>query len=562
MTKKSKIKVALFIGIPFLGIGIFILWFNIATRITPPIIENRSALEWKRKQTGDNFFSIGKNKLQKSESGLWEMYVEGNGFERGAAFGKLTKELIYEQEKAFIDQIKILVPNESYLKSLKYLLAFFNRGMDNYIPEEYLNEIYGISFSHPDTFDFVGEKYNRVLNYHAAHDIGHAMRQYMLVGCTSFSVNGNLSEDSSMIIGRNFDFYVGDDFAKNKIVAFFNPDSGHKFMTITWPGFIGAVSGMNEHGLTVTLNAAASAPPTSTKTPIALLAREILQYASTIDEAYAIAQQRETFVSETIMIGSAKDNKTALIEKSPKKTALFYSETEKTICSNHYQSAAFAEDNMNLENIRTSDSPYRFQRTEELIFLSEKLNPKKTAAILRNQKGTGETELGYGNQKSINQLIAHHSVIFKPSERKVWVSSSPYQLGEFICYDLRKIFAEFPELTEKTRISTDEENIPADPFLHASAYRGYEHFRKLKNYIQWFTAHAEFELPEHVLTAFEGSNPKFYHTHEVLGNYHKAHKNYQVAKRYYNNALALEIATLTEKENIEKQRDYCRKKVK
>lgn len=525
--------------------------------MVPPEVTDHSALEIPRTQIGDTYYSIGNNKLQKNEFGLWEMYVEGNAFERGAAFGRLNKELIFDQEKAFIEQIKILVPNESYLKTLKYGLAFFNRGMDKYIPKEYLQEIYGISFSHPDTFDFVGEKYNRVLNYHAAHDIGHAMRQYMLVGCTSFSAWGNSSADSSLIIGRNFDFYVGDDFAKNKIVAFFNPDSGNKFMTVTWPGFIGAVSGMNDHGLTVTLNAAASNPPLSTKTPIALLAREILQYASNIDEAYSIAQKRETFVSETIMIGSAQDGITALIEKSPTKTALFKSEGEKLICSNHYQSSTFAEEEMNMENIRTSDSPYRYERITELMRQHPRISVQDAADMLRNKNGRNDTTLGFGNQKAINQLIAHHAVIFKPSERKVWVTASPYQLGTFVCYNLNEVFAKFPTMTAPSPISSNTENITADPFLQTSEYRGYEHFRKLKLYIQWFTSHKKYALNESVLKTFEGSNPHFYHTHETIGDYYKAHGDKEKAIKHYEKALKLEIATLTEREAIQKKWRNC-----
>ena len=558
MTRKAKKRILIFLGIPLVFTLVFVIWFRVATRMDPPVVENMDALKLERTQQGDTYFAIGRNKLQKNEFGLWEMYVEGDGFTRGAVFGKLNKELIYAQEKAFIDQIRVLVPNESYLKSLKYGLAFFNRGMDRYIPREYLQEIYGISFSHPDTFDFVGEKYNRVLNYHAAHDIGHAMRQYMLVGCTSFSEWGSRTEDSSIVVGRNFDFYVGDGFAQNKIVAFFNPDSGHKFMTVTWPGFIGAVSGMNEHGLTVTLNAAASDPPLATKTPIALLAREILQYASTIDEAYALAQKRETFVSETLMLGSAKDGKTALIEKSPAKTALFLSEGERIICSNHYQSEVFADEEMNRENIRSSDSPYRFERTEELLDSYGKLSVQDAADILRNKNGKGNVPLGFGNQKSINQLIAHHSVIFKPAEKKVWVSASPYQLGTYVCYDLDEVFARFPETTGPEPMSHNADNIAADPFLRTSEYRGYENYRKLKGYVQWFAGHKKYTLSDSVLTAFEGSNPAFYHTHEVLGDYYRAHGDLQRAAASYQKALALEIATLTEREAIEKKLEKCR----
>ncbi len=58
----------------------------------------------------------------------------------------------------------------------------------------------------------------------------------------SFGTWNDRSKDSSLIIGRNFDFYVGDKFAEDKIVAFYKPDKGYRFMFITWAGFTGVVS--------------------------------------------------------------------------------------------------------------------------------------------------------------------------------------------------------------------------------------------------------------------------------------------------------------------------------
>ena len=491
------------------------------------------------------------NFLRHSESGLWELFVKGDAFQRGEAIGKLSSDLLHYQEKVFVDQIREIVPSDSYLKFLRFFIVLFNRHLGENVLEEYRNEIYGISLSCTHEYDFIGTPYERQLNYHSAHDLGHAMQDYMLVGCSSFATWGTQSADSSLLIGRNFDFYVGDAFAENKQVAFYTPDQGYKFASVGWPGMIGVLSGMNETGLTVTINAAKSAVPTGSATPISILTREILQYASTIDEAFAIAQKRKTFVSESILIGSSKDGKAAIIEKSPEKTVLFKGkESDRLISTNHYQSEEFSKDERNMENIRTSDSPYRFARLEELINENMPIDASKAASILRNHKGLQDADLGLANEMAINQFIAHHSVIFQPEKRLMWVSTSPWQCGKYVAYDLNKIFNDTINLQHE--IYSSNLTIPADEFTETPEFQHLLTYKKLTPLLLKKIRKKE-KIEEHVLKTYEASNPSLYYVYEVMGDYYEAMQQPQQAIAYWQKALKKPIPKLQEKERIQQK---------
>lgn len=560
MRKLRKIVLRTLLVFTILLVGFFI-YFIIAVQIDVPEIKNDTTLNWKRETIDKEFYKVNNNWLRHHKSGLWELYVEGDGYERGIANGMLTKELHDFQEEAFFRQIQILVPDLNYLKFLKYFVGYFNRHLPNHIIDEYKEEILGISKYANDKYDFIAPKYHRILNYHGAHDIGHALQdKNMVVGCTSFSVWDKKSADGKLLVGRNFDFYSGDDFAKNKIVQFTNPTKGNKFATVTWSGFIGACSGMNDKGLTVTINAAKSSIPTDAATPIALLAREILQYASNIKEAIEIAKKRDVFVSESILIGSAFDNKTISIEKSPTKMDVYeVPNSNQIICPNHYQGADYQNDIANLTNQIESSSLYRSIRLKQLLNNNDTVNYTQVAAILRNQKGLNDKNIGLTNEKSLNQLLAHHAVIFKPQDRLMWVSANPFQCGEFVCYNLDSVFAQVKTINKEKDINVPSLTIAADPFLKTEAYQNFLHFKNLKHYIQFITnASDNIVLSPQFENAFVRSNPESYYMYQILGNYYAARKNNAKAIEYYNLALTKEIATLKEERQIKESLAKCK----
>ena len=504
------------------------------------------------KKQSKTLFTKGNNFLLKNKQNLWELYVEGDPLERGLAFGSLSDSLLKKQETVFFSKIKDLVPSKFRQRLLRNFLKWYNRKLYLHVTEEYKTEIYGVSQYSSHDFDNIAPPYLRSLYLHGAHDIGHALQDLALVGCSSFAAWGEKSEDGSLILGRNFDFYAGDDFAKDKIVAFVKPKEGHPFMMVTWAGMIGACSGMNNEGLVVTINSGKSKIPLIAKTPISILTREILQYAKNIDEAIAIAKKRQVFVSESIMIGSANDKKAILIEMSPNNFGIYdVKNSNQLICSNHFQSESLKNDDRNQYQITNSHSKYRYDKMTELFDKNPKINPKIASDILRNKEGLNNLPIGYGNEKSLNQLLAHHAVIFKPEQKLVWVSENPYQLGEFVCYDLNKIFNKNNIKSEIISFQQENLNIPKDPFLETSEYKNYEIFRIEDRKVDEFLETKK-ELTSYFIKYYQSLNPDYWFVYYKIGLSFYQKKQYQLAKEQFEKALAKEITTLPEKLEIEK----------
>lgn len=533
----------------FIGLAIYLVQVS---KVPDPKVADMSSLKLQRTEVSKGFYTIKDSWFRKSRSGLYELYVEGAPFERGVINGKLTQELVVRQEDHFTEQIKKMIPSAFTRQYLRYFIGWFNRNLDKNVTEEYRDEIFGISESASEKYKWLGSNYQRLLNYHAAHDIGHALQSMALVGCTSFGTWDDRSADSTMIIGRNFDFYVGDKFAEDKIVAFFSPKDGHKFMTVTWGGFIGAVSGMNEEGLSVTINAAKSDYPLASATPVSLVTREILQYAKNIREAIAIAKKRKMFVSESFLVASAADHKAVIIEKTPDALDVYDPHNNYIVCTNHFQSNSLGKSKKNIEQMNESASPYRYERLMELLNANGRNTVQKTVDILRDRKGLHGADIGDGNEKAINQLIAHHSIVFEPQKRLVWVSTSPWQLGEYVAYDLNKIFS-MHGLKQDVEVSDSALTIPADSFLLTNEFKHFEDFRRFKQRI----ADKEKVDPDSIVA----SNPQFYHAYVLAGDYSYKERDYKKALGFYQAALKKVIATKKEEDHIKDRIKTINKKL-
>lgn len=273
-------------------------------------------------------------------------------------------------------------------------------------------------------------------------------------------------------------------------------------------------------------------------TPISLLTKKILQYASNLEEAWQIAGEYNTFVSESILVGSVNDGRAVIIEKTPSAMSVYDpadrdSSVTHIVCTNHYQSEMFRDNPVNVENIRTSDSMQRFRRVEELLDSTGKVNPVNAAAILRDKKGLGGEPLGYCNELAINQLLAMHSVIFRPAERKIWVSTSPWQCGRFVCYDLDDVFG-----ADASGFESSSEVIPEDPFVHSRDFADVLEFKRLLPVMQK-AARSGRHVPEDSLRHFVSLDSLYFKAYDVAGDCYLSSGRAAQASASYRHALTL-----------------------
>lgn len=526
-----------------------------------PDVQQYSLEVPKIKRINDSTFSYNQNYLTKNKQQLWELYIKGNPLQLGYNNGALTQSLMQKQEGIFFSKVEGFVPSKFRQRLLRGFLKWYNRKMYLNVREDYQAELYGLAQYSSNQYDFIAPKYLRNLYLHGAHDIGHAMQDLAMVGCTSLAVWNENTEDGELLIGRNFDFYVGDDFAKNKLVEFVQPEEGIPYMSVSWPGMIGVVSGMNKEGITVTINAGKSKIPLTAKTPISLVTREILQYAKNIEEAIAIAKKRKVFVSESILVGSAADKNAVIIEVSPKNFGVYrVQNTSRVLCTNHFQSEAYKDDKRNQKQIEESHSEYRYEKLQELLQEEKKITPEKMASILRNRSGLKDKQIGYGNEKALNQLLAHHAIIFSPQKRLVWVSSNPYQLGEFVCYDLNEIFSD--KGLQPDDFSKSSLNIPRDPFADSEEFQNYELSKMYGKEINEAANDKNTLLTDDVIPSYQAMNPDFWLVYYQSGKYYFNKKEYSKAKVAFEKALTKEITTIPDRKNVEKYLKKTLKKLK
>ena len=267
-------------------------------------------------------------------------------------------------------------------------------------------------------------------------------------GCTAFGAWGGATDNGHLITGRNFDWEAAEVFSTNRIVEMCEPDDGIPFISLSWAGMAGVVSGMNRAGVSVTINGAPSGLPKETATPVAIVARDVMQHAHNLAEAIAIVRQARVFVSTLWLVGSKTDGRFVVVEKTPAATQIREPEGDTIVCANHFKTASLADGTRNQTYIQEGTSVSREARLGELLHNGHgTINPARAAEFLRDRDLPGGAFPGNGHRATLNALIATHATIMDLTDGIFWAASPPNQLGKFVAFDVQDFARELPDKT-------------------------------------------------------------------------------------------------------------------
>ncbi|MFW6028931.1 MAG: C45 family autoproteolytic acyltransferase/hydrolase [Halanaerobiales bacterium] len=219
--------------------------------------------------------------------------LSGSYYEMGLQYGVLLKEELHEANEEARVLFKSAMP--WYLKSFSNL--YLNREtkkMEKRIPKEYREELKGIA-------EGSGLSYKDMLLFSSFPEI--------FLGCTSILAR----IDGDVVLARNLDFlpFMG----KYPVVVEYNLEGKDKVTSIGIIGYSGVLTGVNDSGLSLSLNTISMVKKESSEDlMIGYKNRKILESASILNDLDNLLKDYKSEVGWAITFASNKENNGVIYE--------------------------------------------------------------------------------------------------------------------------------------------------------------------------------------------------------------------------------------------------------
>ena len=201
---------------------------------------------------------------------ITEVRLVGDPVTVGTAHTRLLYDEQVAIERYMHDEFTHYVPLAPARMLLVDMARLRFRSLDEALSLRYRQEIAAQAAAfEPDPFTSLMDTYQRMVFLHSLYDIMLSFERSPLVGCTSFVVDGHATVDGHTLVGRNFDFEGPQILDDKKAVFLMREEDRIPYASVSWPGFVGAASGMNIEGVAIVIHGARAGEANPNGEPVA-----------------------------------------------------------------------------------------------------------------------------------------------------------------------------------------------------------------------------------------------------------------------------------------------------
>ncbi len=284
----------------------------------------------------------GEGYLVEDAQGNQILHLKGSPYEMGYQQGVLLSEGVERVTHEYLDRFLFAMIDIDFDGSVFGPLWQFGRKIlaeiclrnEKYISEEYRQEMRGVADGAGDSVT-----YEDVLTLNEGTDvissIGYllisavywplslipgmsSLESLLPIACNQFAVFGEGTTDGRLFHGRDFMWFIAGFLQDYTIMRVAEPDEGYPFIGVTFPGLVGIYEGMNTQGISCGMDAvtARDCKPLMCGECTLFVCRDVVQYASTLEEGIETIRKAPSYVSWIYGISDGKIPDAAIIEMS------------------------------------------------------------------------------------------------------------------------------------------------------------------------------------------------------------------------------------------------------
>ncbi len=319
-------------------------------------------------------------------NGMPVLVVRGQPVEIGEQFGVLAV-----KNAPGLDELHKNFLHDAKLEEKATVIKLLARRLKANFPPDHRTEIEALAKA-------AGRELDLALFANTVYDLSSGM------GCSTVVVEKGRSKTGAPLFGRNFDWLPSKGITEHTLLAVFHPEGKRSFAIVTVTPIVGCISGMNDAGLSCTINeihlkqSKDHAAFDWDGTPTLLLFRRVLEECRTVSDAEKLVRGARRTTAACLTICD-KDGG-AVFEITPKTVDVRSAVHDVCCCTNHFR----------CDGLSLGERCWRYDALEPLQEEDAKLGVADVFA-----------RLGLVSQG------AHtlQSMVFEPAERRLHLKYGP-----------------------------------------------------------------------------------------------------------------------------------------